>query len=80
MYRQKRRKVEEDYAGPVRLLDPLGERLLALWAKLEGQTKSKRRASDWRRQALEYYDALRDNGGKVGPSLAAWTWCHVSGV
>lgn len=84
MYRQKRRKIGADDAGPVRLLDPRGEGFRKpFWPctpNWTGRQRAKRQWSDLRRQALECYDATGDSHGRVGSSSGAWTWCRVSGM
>ncbi|KAK0709455.1 hypothetical protein B0T26DRAFT_652111 [Lasiosphaeria miniovina] len=71
LWKQKLKKARFDDPGVVRLLDPRGGSisacLLALYKKCDGVSKTKKRPSSFRSDALRYYD------GEVGGK------CHVTG-
>lgn len=67
----------QDDAGTVRLLDPRGnaltECLLAIYKKSDGLDRTKKRQSNWRRDALTYYNGVMDT------KHSRIVWCHISG-
>lgn len=75
-YEKKKRRYDDP--NVVRSLDPRGnefaECLLAIYKKSDGLEKARKRPSQWRGNALEYYA-----GRQVIEDVEPGTWCHISG-
>lgn len=78
LWKHEAKKVRlQDDAGTVRLFEPRGnaltECLLAIYKKSDGLDRTKKRQSNWRKDALTYYN------GSSGTKHSRLVWCHISG-
>ncbi|KAI2615196.1 hypothetical protein GGR54DRAFT_301656 [Hypoxylon sp. NC1633] len=78
-YKKKKLRLETEpgVSNLTRLNDlALSESVLAIYRKCDGQGSGKKRPSNFRREALEYYEASGEGHGLTKDSV----WCHVSGM
>ncbi|EHK46066.1 hypothetical protein TRIATDRAFT_88556 [Trichoderma atroviride IMI 206040] len=75
------KKARFEDAGAVRMVDlyagEIPQLLLSLYKSCDGQDKSKKRRSNWRRDALAYYNGDSNDHEGVAPGNA---WCHITGI